>query len=284
VRVSGGRLVEERFTVQPGAHAVLAGLDASTMPTLGGYVVSLPKPGADVALRSSLGDPILAIWRHGLGKVAVYTADLRSPWSAGWRAWPQGPALLAQTARWVSRRVDHPFLHLDTMERNGELRLRLDARTDDGTFLSGLDVHATGRTPAGDAIDVVLTPAEPGSYEGTVPLADPGPYTFSIGATSADGRFDARIQRGVYWTAARERAGDVDRARLATIARLSGGRELAPGDDPFGGPRPPDRRDTRPLLAGAVLFAFLAHVLAPRLARVPAARAAGVGALQKDAA
>jgi hypothetical protein len=167
------------------------------------------------------------------------------------------------------------------MDRNGELRLRLDARTADGTFLSGLDARASGRTPAGNAIDIPLMPVEPGAYEGAVALIDPGPYVFSVSAVSRDGSLDARLQRGVYWTAPRERAGDVNRAGLATIARLSGGRELAPGDDPFGGPRPLDRRDTRPLIAGAALFVFLAHVLAPRLARVPVERAA---AMRKDAA
>src|SRR6185503_9811752 len=91
--------------------------------------------------------------------------------------------------------------------------------------------------------------------------------TFSIGAVSADGRIDARVQRGVYWSAARERAGEVDRERLASIARLSNGRELSAGDDPFGGPRQREYRDVRPLLAIAVLIIFLAHVLAPRLAR-----------------
>jgi hypothetical protein len=284
VRVSGGHVVEERFTAQASAHPLLAGLDTSTMPLLGGYVVSVLKPGADAPLRSALGDPILATWRHGLGKVAVYTADLRSPWSAGLRAWPRGPALLAQSVRWISRRVDHPFLHLDTRDRNGELHLRLDARTGEGAFLSGLDVRAAGRTPAGQAIDLVLMPAEPGSYEGTVALSEPGPYAFSINATSGDGRFDARLQRGVYWTAPGERAGDVNRAHLAAIARLSGGRELALGDDPFAGPRPRDHRDTRPLLAIAALFAFLGHVLAPPLARVAATGAAAVAARRKDAA
>ena len=111
-------------------------------------------------------------------------------------------------------------------------------------------------------------------YEAVVPLGDPGPYTFSITAVSADGRLDARVQRGIYWTATRERAGDVDRARLAEIARLSGGRELTPGDDPFSGPRPRDRRETRPLLAGAALIAFLAHVVTRPSARTPAAHAA----------
>jgi hypothetical protein len=283
VRVSGGRVVEERFTLQRGTHPLLAGID-TPLPSLGGYVVSVPKTGADVALRSPLGDPILAAWRRGLGKVAVYTADLRSPWSAGLRAWPQGPALLAQTVRWVSRRMDHPFLHVEAADRDGQLHLTVDARTADGVFLSGLDVRAVGRTPSGDALDVVLVPAGPGSYDGVVPLTDAGPYTFAIAATSADGRVDARLQRGVYWTAARERAGDVDHARLAAIAQLSGGRELAAGGDPFTGPRPRERRETRPLLAGAALLAFLFHAIGPLRTHTRATRAAAVRTLRKDAA
>jgi Mg-chelatase subunit ChlD len=274
VRVSGGRVVEERLALQPAVHPVLAGIDTAALPAIGGYVVSVPRPGAQVALRSPLGDPILATSRHGLGKVAIYTADLRSPWSAGLRAWTQGPALLMQTARWVSRRVDHPFLHTEMAERDGQLHVTIDARDADGVFLTGLDVRATSRTPAGDTLDLALAPTGPGTYEAALPLTDPGPYTFAIAAVSADGRLDARVQRGVYWTAPQERVGDVDRARLADIARLSGGRELAAGDDPFGGPRPSDRRDTRPLLAAAALAAFLAHVLVRPPARRPGAAAA----------
>jgi len=127
---------------------------------------------------------------------------------------------------------------------------------------------------SGTAIDLALTPAGPGMYEAVMPFTDPGPYTFSITASSADGRLDARVQRGLYWTAPRERGGDVQRAWLADIARLSGGRELTPGDDPFSGPRPRDRRETRPLLGGAALIAFLADVVARRSARTAAAHAA----------
>ena len=39
-------------------------------------------------LNRPLDDPVMAAWRFGLGRVAVYTADLRSPWSAGLRRWP----------------------------------------------------------------------------------------------------------------------------------------------------------------------------------------------------
>lgn len=270
VRVSGGHVVDERFTVQAVRHPILAGLDTTTMPALGGYVVGTARPGAEIALRSPLGDPVLALWRHGLGRVAVYTAGLHSPWSAGLRGWNGGPALLAQTTRWVSRRLDHPFLHTTFAERDGQLELVVDARRDDGAFLNGLDVRAQARTPAGATHDVVLTASGPGSYRTTVPLADPGPYLFSIAATAADGSLDARTQRGFFWTAAQERPGAADAALLSDIARVTGGRVLTPGSDPFDGPRPRDRRDIGAWLVGAALVLFLGHVFAPFGRRPPA--------------
>ena len=282
VRVSGGHVVDEPFTVQPARHPVLVGLDTGAMPTLGGYVVGSPKPGSEVALRSPLGDPVLALWRHGLGKVAVYTADWRSPWSAGLRAWPDAPALLAQTTRWLSRRVEHPFLHAAIGEHDGRLAVAVDARDGDGAFLSGLDVRAQARTPAGETRDLAFAPAAPGLYEASLPLADPGPYLFSIAATAPDGSLDARIQRGFFWASAQERAGEPDTATLAEVARLSGGRMLSADGDPFGGPRPRDRRDIAPWLAALALPLFLRHVFRPSASR--ATRRGNTDRLHREAA
>jgi Ca-activated chloride channel homolog len=272
VRVSGGQTVNERFTVQAARHPLLAGLDAA-LPQLGGYVVATAKPGAEVVLRSPLGDPVLATWRRGLGKVAIYTADLRSSWSDGLRGWRDGGRLLAQATRWVSRRVDHPFLYTEIVERGGTLTLTVEARDGSEAFLNRLDVRAQSRAPDGATTELVLVPSGPGLYVGEVPAREPGPYLFSIAATAADGSLDARVQRGLYWTPVAERPGDVDAAALTAIARLSGGRELREGDDPFDGPRLRDRRSIGPWLAGVALLLFLGDVLgltAARLRRGPA--------------
>jgi hypothetical protein len=84
---------------------------------------------------------------------------------------------------------------------------------------------------------------------------------FSIAATAPDGTLDARVQRGFFWTAAQERAGETNAATLAEIARLTGGRVLSANDDPFSGPRPRDRHDIGPWLAGLALLLFLSDVL-----------------------
>ena len=95
-----------RFDARLGPHPLARGLNGG--PRLGGYVVTAPRPGTDVVMRSHLDDPVLAVGRRGLGRVAVYTGDLHSPWSAGLAAMACFGALVARTMRWVSRAVGSP--------------------------------------------------------------------------------------------------------------------------------------------------------------------------------
>jgi Ca-activated chloride channel family protein len=292
MRVSGGRVVQQLFTPQASRHPILTGIDTSALPRLDGYVVSAARPDAAVVLSSNLGDPVLAAWRYGLGKVAVYTADLHSPWSARLRAWAGAGTLLSQTTRWLSRRVDHPFLDTQFAEENGQLRVSVDARTPDGGFLSLLDLSAVVRTPSGSTTTVTLAPVAPGLYEGRLPLADEGPYLLTISASDDTGVADTRVQRGFYWSAPRERQrGDANMGLLAALTEITGGRGLAAGENPFAGERPLAFQDISLWLAGGALLLFLVELLAPALAalvRPPAAARANPAktgsALQKDAA
>src|SRR2546421_575806 len=68
------------------------------------------KPPATNILSSHLDDPILSAWRAGLGRAAVFTADLGSPWSASLRGWQDFARLWTQSVRWISRRSDDPAL------------------------------------------------------------------------------------------------------------------------------------------------------------------------------
>ena len=97
-RAAGGGVVQEHFALRAAAHPITTGLDRGSMPDMGGYVVSVAKPGAEPILMSHLDDPVLAGWRSGLGRVAVYTAGLNAPWSASLRAWSGFRPLWLQTA------------------------------------------------------------------------------------------------------------------------------------------------------------------------------------------
>ena len=61
------------------AHEVLRGIDADRLPPLTGLLPTAARRDADVSvpLATQDGRPVLALWRIGLGKAAVWTSDLR---------------------------------------------------------------------------------------------------------------------------------------------------------------------------------------------------------------
>jgi hypothetical protein len=64
------------------------GIDFEKAPRLLGYVVTKPKPTAEVLLTESWTDePLLARWQYGLGKAAIFTSDVKTRWAPEWIEW-----------------------------------------------------------------------------------------------------------------------------------------------------------------------------------------------------
>jgi Mg-chelatase subunit ChlD/uncharacterized membrane protein len=272
-RVAGGGTVEEAFTPRPVPHPVLSGLDSVRWPRLGGYVVGAARSSASVALRSHLDDPVLATWQFGLGRVAVYTADLQSTWSAELRRSPTFGPLLVQTARWLARSVRDDSLYATLDEDGDGVRLGLDAWMAGGGYRTLLDVRVTGRSWSGDPFEAALEESSPGHYEARLPLRAPGPYVMTIAAAGRDGQFTARLVRGFYKSATREhRNSGVNTPLLLALTSATGGTLLAAGDSPFTQPRRPEYVEARPWLLGLALAVFSADTLAPALLAIVRAR------------
>jgi Mg-chelatase subunit ChlD len=263
-RVAGGGIAEETFTPRPFPHPLLAGLEDVRFPDLGGYVVGAARASSSVALASHLEDPVLATWQFGLGRVALYTADLHSPWSSRLRASETLGPLFVQTTRWVARHVRDDHLYAKLTEEEDGVRLSLDAWTPEGAYRTLLDARASIRAPSGDAFETRLTEAAPGRYEAQLPLRLPGPYVVTAGVASPDGRFNARLVRGFFKSDGRERrTRGVNAPFLEELAAATGGQVFRAGEGPFTMARPLQYRDMRPWLLGIALALFLADVLAP---------------------
>jgi hypothetical protein len=227
----------------------------------------------------------MAAWRFGLGRVAVYTADLRSPWSAALRTWPGFGALWLQTARWVGRRATERGLRAAIAEGPDGARLVVDAEGPSAESHEPLDVRAAVRGPNGGEQDVLLHPTAPGRYETPIDTPSSGPYVATITARSSDGQADARALRGFYWSANRERRSTgVDMAALAQIALATGGRVLGPDDNPFEGPRPRAYTAVWTELAAGALLLFLIDVALRRGLTMPRQRRVQPAALSRAAA
>ncbi|MBR57970.1 MAG: hypothetical protein CMH54_07910 [Myxococcales bacterium] len=54
------------------------------VPSLGGLVLVRAKPGSDVLMKDSSGNPLLVTRRHGRGTVAVFASDAKGIWSSRW--------------------------------------------------------------------------------------------------------------------------------------------------------------------------------------------------------
>ena len=259
-RSSGGGVVNERFRPRPTAHAALTGIDAASLPSLGGYVVASTKPTATAILSSHLDDPVLAVWRAGLGRVAVFTAGLGSSWSAPLRAWRNEGRLWTQMVRWLSR--DDTDRSLQAVIRDGGQgpRLEVEAEGRDGQFLTLDEGSVLIRTPAGVAQPTALEATAPGRYEARIPVTIPGPYVVALTARDR-AQAEHRFVRALYWSADVEgRARGVDRAALSRFAVLTGGRVLGDGESPFDGPRPSGARDVSREAAAIALAMFVLDV------------------------
>lgn len=182
--IAGASVVEQSVRVRraPGLGRIdlLRGVDVEAAPSLGGFLPTRLKPGAEEVLRLSNGKPLLVRWRLGQGKVAVWTSDLKNRWAHAWIDWPD----YARLARQIARDVLQEELGLELqvrLERQADrLRLAVDAIDEAGEWLSGLRGHGELVRPDGSTVTVALTEVAAGRYEADQPLDQLGAYDVHV--------------------------------------------------------------------------------------------------------
>jgi Ca-activated chloride channel family protein len=235
------------------------GVDFGASPILKGYVVTVPKSRAAVYLTGPDGDPVLATWAAGIGRVAAFTSDYKNRWGQQWLGWGDAAKLFGQVARDVARKADDPRVRLESDASGGELHVRADVVGDDGraqTFRR-LTIHVAG--PDGFSRDVPLDAVGAGRYAASIPLDRPGTY---IAAAKDEVSGESVGTTGAALGAGEElRPTGSDRALLSRLAAMTGGkvRDTLAGifDD-----RAAKRFAYSPLATPLVLFAALAMLLA----------------------
>lgn len=205
-----------------GKSAILRGIDLTAAPRLTGYVVTLPKPRAELHLDGPEGDPILATWAAGVGRTGVFTSDYRDRWGVEWTRWEGAARLFAQLGRDLARHADDPRVRLDADTSGGELSLAATVTDDRGRHESFRRLHARVVGPDGVARVVSLEAVGAGSYRGKLPLQRPGAYL----ATLVDEERQAALATtGAVLSPGEElRPTGSDRASLRRITALTSGK------------------------------------------------------------
>ncbi len=238
---------------------ILKGIDA--MPPLHGFVLTTPKPRANVVLKvppdaeeraaGDSPDPVLAIWRYGLGTTAAWTSDLAPNWARDWVGWEKYRAFVKQLATEVSRVEQRSDLTMSAFASGNQGVVTVEDFAKNETFLE-LKARVSG--PRGETLEVPLKQIAPRRYQGEFPLSGKGRYQVAAVGVGISGTGEKTTKRNeqAFGGFAVPYSPEYLRFKsnpiaLKQIAERTGGRVLSPSDlDLFHPPRSV-RESSRPV-------------------------------------
>jgi Ca-activated chloride channel homolog len=172
------------------------------LPGITGYVVSVDRGGlSTVSLRGPEGDPILAHWHHGLGRVTTFASDASTRWNAAWTSWDSFSSFWQQQLKWTMRPSGNATSRVMIDASGDRARVSLELFDQAGEHLNFAAVRARVSAPAESGAsgevsrDVAFRQVGPGRYEAEVDAAAVGSQLLSIrydGGPGGDGAAGSR--------------------------------------------------------------------------------------------
>ncbi|MBL4845193.1 MAG: VWA domain-containing protein [Planctomycetes bacterium] len=212
-----------------GQSPVLAGFDG--FPELTGYVLTEAKPRAEVALTAPDGSPILAHWQYGVGKTLAFTSDAKPRWATEWVAWEGFQPFWSQAVRWVKKDVQESVFKVSTTLKGDQGQIVVDAISEDGETVSGLNVRAkvSSPDPKEPTREIQLVQQGAGRYVARFPVTKVGTYSVSLLSLDAEGQRRHSVTTGLVVPYSDEfKRLKSDRTFLEEIAKLGGGKIVEP--------------------------------------------------------
>jgi hypothetical protein len=173
------------------AGDLLAGVPLDAFPELGGYVVTTPKPGAEVYFTSPKDDPVLAAWRYGLGRAVAWTSDAKGQWTAGFLKNDVSAKLFSQAVAWTLPTGSDNQLQPTARVSGDSLVVSVSGpRTSNSTLQVGV------LAPDLKSSTVSLPAVSPGQWQGSLPIGAVGTYLLHVvlvNGGSAAGQSDLAV-------------------------------------------------------------------------------------------
>jgi len=195
---SQSTLVEEAVetTVTTSIEA-FTDIDMDEAPPLGGYVRTLAKETAEVLIESDSENPLLARWRYGLGRTAVFTSDVKNRWAADWLTWDGYGKFWSQLVRETMRRDGGDELGFVVERVGDEAIITVSALTEEGAYRTDLDPRLRVVGTGGDGIPLSFQQVGPGTFQARHTLGPPGedPYRFELSGNGIEDRSQALYYR-----------------------------------------------------------------------------------------
>ncbi len=278
--VSRSNLSDEPFVPQVRAdlNRLMSGVTESEIPALGGYVVTVAKPGVDVTLlrqTKDRADPVLASWQAGLGRAVAFTSGgWASNWGHDWAGWPQFGRIWAQICRWTSRTADARGFEIHSEVDAGKVRMRLEAADRANAPLKFLTIAGQAIGPKFVSQPLTVRQTGTGLYETEFEAGEPGSYVVQLAyqGSQADGESVGGVVRtGVSVAYSPEfRSLRSNEPLMNEMARRTGGRTLAMSDaeNVFDASLIRPMRTSRPIWSALLKLAVILFLLDVAIRRV----------------
>ena len=238
------------------------------IPYLRGFVRTNLRPEATAVLVSDSNDPILATWRVGFGRVAVWTSNFGGEWTDEWRAWSEFENFVGGLANWVvaGAQDQQAGLRVSVRSDSDRVTVIVDSLDADGRFRNQLPTSGIIRTPDGFVTALIFEQRAPGRYEATFAGRQPGAHELVLEQALPGGGTIGPILDGFVLSYSDEfQQGRPGRALLEGIAARTGGEAVPAPARAFGGGGLTNPEGLIPLLLTVGTLLFVADVAVRRV-------------------
>jgi Mg-chelatase subunit ChlD len=201
--------------------------DLDSAPPVLGYVAATPRPTADVLLRvGALGDPLLASWTLGLGRVTAWTSDAGYRWAAPWAEWDGFTEFWSDVVRETFPLAGAEGQRVRATITEGVMSITLEGAE---PWPAGTAPQARIRRPDGTHAETRLTRVSDHEFVGTIPALEDGIYSVGVGFDRGDGEVAILSAIASRSFSAEFLPGPPDTTLMAGISSSTGGRgEITP--------------------------------------------------------
>ncbi len=199
-----------------------------TAPPLGGLcILGRPRSGETIIdAVSDQGEPLLARWPAGIGRVAVFASAADGPWADAWATWPGRDEFWDRVARWCARAPGSAPIAAEGRWEDGRFVVTIDAAAADA--VAGAVVEGIVRAPDGTRRPFELRRTAPRRFLGAIDAPDAGPWLAVLSPRGESGPLPPLLAAAVAPEGAEFASTVPNPAPLEALRRASGGREIDP--------------------------------------------------------
>ncbi|MCH9674497.1 MAG: VWA domain-containing protein, partial [Gammaproteobacteria bacterium] len=257
-------LIEESFTptVNNRRHEIMRGFDWDNVPSLDGYVATTAKGSAETLLSSHRDDPLVAVWRYGLGRAAVFTSEYKTRWGADWLRWKDFSPAGATLVRWLLRSDPRRDVAAKATFVDDSGKVLVDVAGRDGQRLNFLHGELAVVRPNQTREVIPMVQNAAGLYRAQFAARDNGAYLLGVSLKQNEKSLPSTTTQLVRSYSREYRRFGVDQAILNSIADASGGVRRSSLEGVYDSARPTgaEQHSIWPRWLSVALLALLATI------------------------